>query len=223
MVGTLSEDIAASAAVQRRIQPTYGYYRQRNGWITVSTITRLEKVNYVERGWTPLDKYGAFDMTPYVANHPFEALFMFGGVAEMPAQQVLETGLYIDPPMVPICRQHITQFHRSHTRACWVGAQPVEFPQMATLDPRVVGPFVCEFCPRKLPTVQGKTQHQSVAHAKELGNLQTGQSMGTALAGVLNARAAPASDGSAELQEKVARLEKQLAKVGKATRRRKAN
>ena len=94
---------------------------------------------------------------------------------------------------------------------------------MATLDPKVIGPFPCEFCQKKLPTMPGRTQHQRVAHAEELGNLQTGQSMGKSLAEVLNTRAAPASDGSTELEEKVARLEKQLAKVGKATRRRKAN
>ena len=231
MVGTLAEDIAAAASVERRIQPTYGYYRQKNGWITVSTITRLEKVNYVERGWTPLDKYGAFDMTPYVANHPFEMLFMFGGVHEMSADQVLQTGLYMNPPLIPRCRQHITQFHRTHTKACWVGAQPVEFPQMAELPPERVGPFQCKFCERKLPTREGREQHQSVAHREALGSLRTGQSVGESLAGVLSgmqrAPATPSPDNSgALLQERVAMLERELDQVRrpkKVTQRRKAN
>ena len=221
MTTMLSKGIASELG--QRIKPTFGYYRQKNGWITVSPITQLERINYIARGWTHLGKYGAFDMSPYVANHPFEALFMFGGVEEMPAQQVLETGLYIDPPMVPRCMQHMTQYHRGHTSACWIGAQPVAFPQMATLDPAVVGPFVCEFCQRKLPTVQARKQHQSVAHSKELGSLQTGQSMGKSLGEVLNAKPAQSNDGVAELQEKVAMLERQLTKVGKATRKRRAN
>ena len=220
---TTQLDERTAATLGQNIRPTFGYYRQKNGWITVSPITQLERINYIARGWTHLDKYGAFDMSPYVANHPFEALFMFGGVGEMPAQQVLETGLYIDPPLVPQCMQHMTQYHRGHTQACWRGAQPVAFPQLATLDPKLVGPFVCEFCQRKLPTAQGRTQHQKVAHAEELGNLQTGQSMGKSLAEVLNARAAPSNDGSAELQAQVDRLERQLAKVGKATRKRRTN
>lgn len=218
----LSEGIASELG--QRIKPTFGYYRQRNGWITISPTTQLERINYIERGWTHLDKYGAFDMSPYVANHPFEALFMFGGSQEMPAQQVLETGLYINPPLVPRCMQHMTQYHRGHTPACWKGARPVEFPQMATLNPEVVGPFVCEFCERKLPTRQAKEQHQKVAHTEELGNLQTGQSMGRSLAEVLNAKAQPNANADTDaLLEKIERLERQLEKgsrLAKTTRRR---
>ena len=213
MTTTLSEGVASELG--QRIRPTFGYYRQRNGWITISPTTQLERVHYIARGWTYLEKYGTFDMSPYVANHPFESLFMFGGVEEMPAQQVLETGLYIDPPMIPRCMQHMTQYHRGHTAACWRGAEPVHFPQMATLDPKTVGPFACEFCQRKLPTEPARRQHQSVAHAKELGNLQTGQSMGKSLAEVLNAKAAQPSDSMAELRETVARLERRLSEMSR--------
>ncbi len=221
MTTMLSEGVASELG--QRIKPTFGYYRQRNGWITISPITQLERVNYIARGWTHLAKYGAFDMSPYVANHPFEALFMFGGVEEMPAQQVLETGLYIDPPMIPRCMQHMTQYHRGHTAACWRGAEPVHFPQLATLDPKLVGPFACEFCQRKLPTESARKQHQSVAHAEEIGNLRTGQSMGKSLAEVLNAKPVQPSDSTAELRDTVARLERQVAGMSrpeKATRRR---
>lgn len=230
MTTGLSDGIASDLG--QRIQPTYGYYRQKNGWITISPITQLEVINYAKRGWTHLSKYGAFDMSPYVVNHPFEALFMFGGAMEMPAQQVLETGLYIDPPLVPTCRRHMTQYHRRHTSECWQGAQPVAFPQMGTLDPKVIGPFVCEFCQRKLPTKEARHQHQSVVHTEELGNLETGRSLGKSLGEVFNGRVDQArvdqpelKNDTAELREKVASLEKRLALVAspaKQTRRRKA-
>lgn len=173
---------AMGASLGQQIQPTFGYYRQPNGWITVSPITRLERISYIEQGWEHLAKYGAFDMTPYVANHPFEGLFMFGGAGEMQVEQIIATGLYMDPPLVPTCRQHITQFHRGHKVGCWRGAKPVVFLQLADVPKGVLGPFPCEFCPRKLPTQQARNQHQQVAHKEELGNLQTGRSLGTSLA-----------------------------------------
>lgn len=223
MVTTLSEDVASD--IGRRIQPTYGYYRQPNGWITVSPITAMERMKYIAEGWQHLGQYGAFDMTPYIGNHPFEALFMFGGVHEMPAEQVLQTGLYMNPPMLPQCRQHITQFHRTHTRGCWVNALPVAFPQMAALPPERVGPFQCRFCPRQLPTREGREQHQSVAHQEELGSLRTGQSVGESLAGVLGKLQgveAVAPNELVALKEKIAKLEKAQRRPAKRTRARKA-
>lgn len=181
---TLAHDVsdALSSDLARRIAPTFGYYRQPNGWLTISPNTRLERLKYTEQGWTYLDAYGAFDMTAYTANHPFEGLFMFGGAKEMSVQQILETGLYIDPPKVPTCRQHLTQYHRSHTQNCWRGATPVEFPQLATVPKELLGPFVCDFCSRKMPTRVALKQHQSVAHTEPLGNVQMGRSLGDALA-----------------------------------------
>ena len=189
---TLAHEISddASAQLGRRIQPTFGYYRQPNGWITVSPITRLEKLKYVEQGWTCLDSYGTFDMTAYTVNHPLEGLFMFGGAKELPAEQVLQMGLYIDPPLVPRCKQHLTQFHRSHRADCWRGAQKVEFPQLADVPKELIGPFICDFCKRKMPTVEARQQHQSVAHTKPLGDVQTGTSLGKALADALNGKTA---------------------------------
>lgn len=179
---------ALSSDLARRIQPTFGYYKQPNGWITISPNTRLERLKYTEEGWTYLDAYGAFDMTAYTANHPFEGLFMFGGAKEMSVQQILETGLYIDPPKVPTCRQHLTQYHRSHNANCWRGAVPVEFPQLASVPKALIGPFVCDFCSRKMPTAFALKQHQSVAHTEPLGNVQMGRSLGDALAAALAGR-----------------------------------
>jgi len=208
----IAEDIGANLG--QRIRPTYGYYRQPDGWITFSTNTRLEKVAYIEHGWEALEQYGAFDATPYVAAHPFEHLFMFGGAHEMPVDQVIKTGLYMNPPLVPKCGQHLTQFHRGHSRQCWVGAEPVYFPQLEGME---LTPFPCGFCERILPTEQAKTQHQSVAHKEELGNLQTGRSLGTSLAEAMSnvptaAPRAEAEDGPsrAELQTELDSLRQDL-------------
>ena len=78
MVSQVSDELASSLPTARRIRPTFGYYRQPNGWITVSPITQMEKMKYIQEGWVSLDSYGQFDMSPYVANHPLEMLFMFG-------------------------------------------------------------------------------------------------------------------------------------------------
>lgn len=174
-----------SSDIGRRIQPTSGYYRQPNGWITISPITQMERMNYTDQGWTHLPDYPSFDMSPYVANHPFEALFMFGGAHEMSTDQLLQTGLYMNPPLVPTCRESLTQFHRAHTPRCWVGAKNVEFPQMADVAGALIGPFPCDFCDRSLPTVEGRDQHQSVVHKERLGDMQTGKSLGTSLAEAL--------------------------------------
>lgn len=201
MVMDLSEHLGAQMAVERRIQPTYGYYRQSNGWITVSPITRLERVRYIEEGWTHLQQYGAFDMSPYVAAHPFEALFMFGGVEEMPVEQVIQTGLYLDPPLLPRCRQHLTQFHRGHGPGCWMGATRVVFPQLAKADPSLIGPFLCDFCDRQMATIQAREQHQSVAHKELLNNLRAGRSLAEALR---------PNDGSTRTREELERENSQL-------------
>ena len=193
----MAEDTAAMVANDRRIQPTFGYYRQPNGWITVSPITQMERVKYIEEGWQHLGRYGAFDMSPYVANHPFEALFMFGGVQEMSLDQVIQTGLYLDPPLVPRCKQQLTQYHRGHTQQCWIGATRVEFPQLADADPALIGPFPCAFCPRQMATIQAREQHHTVAHKDDLRNLQTGQSLGTSLAEALKNNVQPGAANNA--------------------------
>ena len=197
------------AELGRNIQPTFGYYRQPNGWITVSINTRLERLKYVEEGWKYLDQYGSFDMTSYTVNHPFEGLFMFGGAKEMPLDQVIQMGLYIDSPLVPTCGQHITQYHRGHRQACWRGSKPVEFPQLADAPEGAIGPFVCSFCKRKMPTPEALTQHQSVAHATPMGNIQLGKSLGDTIAGAIGKQPTAAElDELAELRREVTRLKK---------------
>lgn len=222
MVSRVFDDVGASLG--RGLQPTFGYYRQPNGWVTISPISELEKQKYVAEGWTHLAKYGAFDMTTYTANHPFEGLFMFGGASEMCLDQVIGTGLYIDPPLVPTCGRHLTQFHRGHTPGCWQGARPVEFPQLAKAPAGMVGPFPCEFCERKLPTRQAREQHQQVAHNQELGNLRTGRSLGDSLAEALGkVQTVSAANGPSyeELVNRLAKLEKAQTKPTRRRRQKK--
>ena len=102
-------------------------------------------------------------------------------------------GLYFDPPLVPRCRQHLTQYHRAHSRECWAGAQAVEFPQMKDVPSELIGPFPCQFCERKLPTVQALEQHQSVAHKKRLEEIKMGQILGETLAQNLGSFPAPSA------------------------------
>lgn len=205
-----------SSSLGQNIQPTFGYYRQPNGWITVSPNTRLERLKYTEEGWEYLGEYGAFDMTAYTVNHPLEGLFMFDGAKEIPVEQVIETGLYIDPPLVPRCRQHLTQYHRAHTAACWRGAKPVEFPQMVAVPAERLGPFICDFCKRKMPTQQAREQHQSVAHAIPLNNVQLGRTLGDTLASALataKTDTITVNPETAELQARIAELEAEKAKT----------
>ena len=188
MLPDISEGL--SAELGRRIQPTFGYYRQPNGWITVSPNTRLERLKYTEEGWEYLEHYGAFDMTGYSINHPLEGLFMFGGAKELPVEQVVQMGFYIDPPLVPRCQQHLTQYHRAHRQECWRGAKKVVFPQLDGVA--VAGPFVCDFCGRKMPTQKARDQHQEVMHATPMNNIQLGRSLGDTLGGILGqGRTAP--------------------------------
>ena len=127
----------------------------------------------------------------------------------MPVDQIIQNGLYIDQPLVPRCRQHLTQFHRSHRADCWRGAQPVEFPQLADVPKALIGPFVCDFCKRKMPTAEAREQHQSVAHTEPLGDVRTGTSLGKALAEAMsktNGTPAVASPSQDALLQRIAEL-----------------
>src|SRR3989304_5798911 len=96
-----------------RIMPTYGYYRQPNGWITVSPATDLEELSYRKEGWEPLTQYGRVEMTTeYIADHPFEGLFQAGGAKELPLQQVIEMSFVMTPPLVPTCNMRVNQNHK---------------------------------------------------------------------------------------------------------------
>ena len=206
MPSAISDELAAGLG--RRIQPTFSYYRQPNGWITISTNTELEQLRYTKEGWQYLGSYGAFDMTPYVVNHPLEGLLMFGGVKELSVDQIIETGLAFNPPLVPNCREHITQYHRSHTQACWRGAKRAEFPQLENVPKELIGPFICEFCDRKdIATKKALSQHQQVAHKEPMGHMQLGRSLGNTITGVLGPQVTAAPTISETQLRRLAELE----------------
>ena len=188
---------------QPMIRPTFGYYRQPNGWITVSPATELEELSYRKEGWTPLPRYGRVEMTnEYMSEHPFELLFIGGGAKEMPIQQVIEMGFALEPPDIPACKQRIDQLHKHHLVSCWEGAQPVHFPQLeGTVVP---GPFPCTVCNRLLPTEKAKDQHENVAHRPEKSDIRTGQTLAESLAAAL--RPQPDSPVAPDIMAELAAL-----------------
>src|SRR3990167_4689408 len=109
------------------VKPSYGYYRQPNGWITVSPAAELDELHYRRKGWEPLTQYGRIEMTAeYAADHPLEALFMKGGAKELCREQIIESALHLNPPLIPACGKALDQYHKRHTELCWRDAQRVE-------------------------------------------------------------------------------------------------
>ncbi|KKN62515.1 hypothetical protein LCGC14_0511310 [marine sediment metagenome] len=165
---------SATGGVAKQRASTYGYYRQENGWITISAATELEENARRKRGWEPLTHYGRVEMaTGYAINHPLEALFMQGGAKELCREQIIQSGFHLTPPVVPACRTLLSQYHKGHSEACWVDAEPVTFPQ---LEGDVPAGFQCRFCDRDLhPTEQARDQHEEVMHKEQRGEIRTGK------------------------------------------------
>ena len=159
--------------------PTYAYYRQPNGWITVSPCGDMDELKYRREGWEPLHQYGRFEMaTEYAADHPLELLFIGGGAFELPYEQVIGQALHLNPPLIPSCSQTLGKSHRHHTGACWAGARAVRFPQLRGDEQ----PFPCRFCDREdLPTEAARAQHEGVAHKEEKSDIRTGETLAASL------------------------------------------
>ena len=215
-----------------RAMPTFGYYRQPNGWITVSPVTDLEQLRYMREGWTQLPHYGRFEMaTEYAADHPLEMLLMQGGAKELCVDQILANGLHLNPPLVPTCRQLFTQFHKRHLASCWASARPAQFPQLEGMT--TLGPFPCRFCGEDKPTVKVRDQHENVRHQTEKTSIRMGDTLSEALVkGLKGSTPAPVAEGSGRgatvsedivaLREAIAKLEAQIEVKGRVLRRRKA-
>lgn len=160
--------------------PTYAYYRQANGWITVSPATNTDELKYRRLGWTPLTQYGYIEMaTAYAVNNPFEGLFMRGGEQEFSVDQIRREGFHLNPPIIPNCRTPLNQNHRRHTAGCLQNAKQVSFPQLAGRTD--LEPTPCTVCDRVFSTVEGRDQHTSVMHAPEKSDQRTGESLSAAL------------------------------------------
>lgn len=213
MVMTALEHEAAQrgGAGTTNIRPVYGYYRQPNGWVKQAVMTELEELKYRREGWEPLPQYGRFDMsTEYAAGHPLELLFINGGAYELSEEQIRQQGLYMNPPLIPSCRLPLTQNHKRHTPACWVGAKPVNFPQVAGM--KSLGPFPCRFCGVEKPTVEARNQHEAVVHKEEKGDIRTGETLADGLVKGLAGQGSQ-SDGETAMLRAVAMLTKEVAKL----------
>lgn len=173
-----------------RVQPSYGYYRQPDGWITVSPAASLDELRYRRKGWEPLTQYGRIEMNqPYLADHPLEGLFIRGGAHELSLKQIIETGMYLNLPLIPGCRTVLNQFHPRHTKACMDAAIPVHFPQ---LDGQVLEPWPCRFCDETRPFEKARDQHEQVVHKDERLQIRGSELMAASLAkGLKEANLAP--------------------------------
>ncbi len=171
---------AAQLGRTQGFRPTYGYYRQPNGWITGSPATDLEELNYRREGWEPLTQYGRFEMgTPYMADHPLEPLFMRGGAHELPVDQIIEQALHLNPPVIPSCGRALDQDHKGHTARCWQNPVTVTFPQ---LNGEMPDGFQCRFCDRQpSPTEKARDQHEGVMHREEKSDIRTGETLADSL------------------------------------------
>ncbi len=176
-------DVELAARVESA-RPTSGYYRQPDGWITVSPITELEQVQYEKDGWERLRKYGRVEMTnAYAANHPLEGLLMQGGAEELCLEQIIQSGFHLNPPLIPVCGRLLNQYHKRHDPECWEGAEPAYFPQ---LEGRDFCGYQCRFCTTTPhPTQEARDQHESVAHKDEKSGIRTGETLADSLATAL--------------------------------------
>lgn len=163
----------------------YIYFRQPNGWLTVAPVGKnsIDLHQYQDEGWAPLREYGGFDFPrEYYTNHPFEVLFLRGGAHEMPVEQIKALGFDRRPPLLPRCTLALGDEHHAVTRRmvhfarCWMGAQPVAFPQLAGTTPVAVPK--CEFCEREdFTSAKGREQHMRVLHIDELREIAAAREM----------------------------------------------
>ena len=158
----------------------------------------------------PLPQYGKFDMgTGYAADHPLELLFINGGAKELCEEQIRQQGLYMSPPLIPLCKQPLTQYHRRHAPSCWAGATPVVFPQLAGMTG--LGPFECRFCGVAKATVEARDQHEGVMHKEEKSDIRTGETLADGLIKGLKPEAPAIDAGIDALLKRINALEAQLA------------
>lgn len=188
-------DEAVSLGQFQQGPATFGYYRQSNGWITVSPAGELDELKYLREGWELLP-YGRVEMaSEYAASHPLEGLFMKGGAKELSCEQIVQSALHLTPPLVPVCGQVLNQHHKRHQAYCWAGAAPVSFPQLEDVPEGLP----CRFCPRSpFPTEEARDQHEGVMHNDEKSDIRTGKILAESLVeglrggGAINVPTSPA-------------------------------
>lgn len=177
MTPTATEEAAALGQFQQG-PATFGYYRQPDGWITASPAGELDELKYSREGWELLP-YGRVEMASgYAASNPLEGLFLRGGAKELCREQIINSALHLTPPLLPSCGQVLNQHHKRHHGPCWVGAEPVSFPQLED----VPDGLACRFCPRPpFPTEEARDQHEGVMHNDEKSDIRTGKILAESL------------------------------------------
>lgn len=177
MPATATAEEATALGQFQQGPATFGYYRQSNGWITVSPAGELDELKYLREGWVLLP-YGRVEMaSEYAASHPLEGLFIRGGAKELSCEQIVKSALHLNPPLVPACGKVLNQHHKRHQAYCWAGAEPVSFPQLEDVPVAVQ----CRFCDRPFPTDQARNQHEDVMHKDEKSDIRTGQILAESL------------------------------------------
>lgn len=204
----VEEEVAQRAPTGGRTRPIFGYYRKVDGDITVDVTSPMERLAYLEEGWQFLSAYGTFDATTeYAANHPFEALFMFGGAKEMSVKQVVENGFHVWAPDIPSCGKALDQNHKRHSSACMPRVK-VKFPQLVGTDAKA---WECTFCEQVRATKAGIDNHMTVVHREERGELRGGEAIAAALIKGLGGKT---PEVASEVEDNGARMLAVLQSVG---------
>lgn len=175
-----AEIMSAIGQFMPKDTPTHGYFRNRkNGYITIYEINAHARLRATEqRGWDYLKDYGGFPLMPAHNDDPHEVLFLRGGAKEMTVAQIEECGYHYHPPLLPTCGLQLGQRHREHKDACYRGAKPVVFPQLA--DRVYPEKPVCEHgCGenRWFTSTAARDQHYRVMHEKELSEQAQGRAL----------------------------------------------
>ena len=79
------------------------YVRFPSGEVQAVDASPMELMKKINRGVIVLNDYGQFGSSAYYMDHPFEALFQAGGARELSAEQVIDLGYHLRPPLVPTC------------------------------------------------------------------------------------------------------------------------
>ena len=217
--GEAIDDATQQGIIKRNVQPTYGYYRQPDGTITVSPAGDLDQLKYLREGWIFLSQYGLFEMASVrAADYPLESLYQAGGIGELTLKQVLEQGLANDPEyVVPTCRELLNQYHKRHKTSCFINAKRPVFPQLAGQQPVT---YPCNFCDDVKPTEAARDQHEGVMHKEEKGEIRTGTVLGDSIVkglAVLLGKEVPVEDDAdptVEAAAKTVGVMEVLAKTG---------
>lgn len=176
----------------------YQYYRQPNGYVTVSPAFGTDMLRYMMEGWVPLTKYGRFKLNQHVHENKFEWLFQRNGQLEVPIQQLIEEGFHTREMKVPGCglwygkpESYEFQSERMredivpnkshiHDHQCYEEGWVVTFPQFKQEMPQS---FPCQFCSDVGTTEKALERHVSIAHKDRVAAFSTANAIAAALKG----------------------------------------